>query len=82
MNKDKLREYGGQVFADGTLQMRDPNDNARHRYQYRLVNGQPCRRMLPDKGDYDPPAEWEPVNLAAIAATHQGYNPILDYFGF
>lgn len=82
MNKEKLREYGGQLLADGTLQMRDPNDNARHRYQYRTVDGQPCRRMLPETGDYNPPAQWEAVNLASIAATNRGYHPILDYFEF
>jgi hypothetical protein len=70
------------VLADGTLQMRDPNDNARHRYQYRMVDGIPSRRTLPEEGDYDPPAQWESVDLLGIAATHQGYNPILDYFGF
>ena len=82
MNRQKLQEYGGQVLTDGTLEIRDPNDNARHRYQYRLVNGQPCKRTLPDDGDYDPPAQWEAIDLGGIAAAHHGYNPILDFFGF
>jgi hypothetical protein len=80
MNHQKLKEYGGRVLSDGTLELRDPNDNARHRYQYRIVDSRPCRRVLPETGDYDPPPQWEPIDLPAIAATHQGCNPILDYF--
>jgi hypothetical protein len=79
MNRKTLAEYGGHILPDGTLEMRDPNDNARHRYQYRLVDGAPVRRTLPDRGDYDPPAQWEPMDLTKIPRV--GYNPISDYFG-
>ena len=78
----KLVEHGGRLLTDGTLEMRDPNDNARRRHQYRLINGQPCKRLLPARGDFDPPAAWEPLNLAALSAVTQGYNPVLDYFAY
>lgn len=86
MNLQKIAEYGGRILPDGILEMRDPNDNAKHRYQYawrpcqtNLRAFQPSRRVLPDEGDYDPPASWWPYNLAELAA-QGGYNPILDYF--
>jgi len=79
MNNQKLAEYGGKVLPNGTMEMRDSNDNARHRYQYALIDGVPSHRTLPDKGDYNPPSQWEPLDLFAIAAIHQGHNPILDY---
>lgn len=80
MDRAKLAQYGGRVLADGTLELRDPNDNARHRYQYRLVGGEPRRRVLPEEGDYDPSAEWEPLDLRALAAAAHGYHPVVDYF--
>jgi hypothetical protein len=84
MNLHKIHEYGGKVLdgTDGTLEMRDPNDNAHKRFQYRLIDGQPCRRTLPECGDYAPPAEWEPLDLTAMIAVSCGaYHPICDYFG-
>lgn len=84
MNPHKrLKEYGGYILNDGygTLEMRDPNDNARHRYQYRVINGKPCKRTLPECGDYDPPAQWEPYDVRALARIYAGtYNPIVEYF--
>lgn len=82
MNHRMLAQYGGRLFSDGTLQMRDPNDNARHRYQYALVNGVPSRRTLPERGDYDPPARWEALDLRGLLACAGTYHPILDYFGY
>lgn len=80
MKREKLAAYGGTILGSGILQMRDPNDNAKHRYQYALIDGIPMTRTLPNRGDYKPPAQWTPIDLRAIAASHQGSNPILDYF--
>jgi hypothetical protein len=78
MNRTILAEYGAHILPDGILEMRDPNDNARHRYQYVLADGVPMRRTLPATGDYDPPAQWEPLDLGTLSGV--AYNPILDYF--
>lgn len=80
MNRQGLAEYGGKILPDGILEMRDPNDDAMHRYQYARVEGKPSRRVLPDAGDYDPPAQWEPLDLGEIAGARGMYHPILDYF--
>jgi hypothetical protein len=81
MNARRLAEYGGCLLPDGVLQMRDPHDNARHRYQYARIRGVPSRRTLPASGDYDPPARWEPLDLTRLLACAGTYHPILDYFG-
>lgn len=79
MNRAKIAQCGGRILADGTLEMIDPNDNARHRYQYAVVDGVPSRRTLPATGDYDPPATWERID---VDSSPQGYyHPIRDYFG-
>jgi hypothetical protein len=85
MNKTKLREYGGRILEDGTLEMRDPNDNARRRHQYRLVDGVPSKRCLPANsdtwaGETEPPA-WEPVDVEVLRFSAGVYHPLLDYFG-
>lgn len=81
MNLQKIAEYGGRILPDGILETRDPNDDALDRYQYARIEGIPCRRVLPDAGDYDPPAKWEPLYLENLAWFRGGaYHPILDYF--
>lgn len=79
MNRAKIAQYGGSILADGTLEMIDPNDDAHHRYQYAVIHGVPSRRMLPARGDYDPPATWERIDVDSFP---QGYHPIRDYFKF
>lgn len=77
MNRQKLIEYGGRILEDGTLEMRNVNDNARRRYQYKTVDGHPSSRMLPEQGDYDPPAQWGPLNLREIRDAYgTTYNPV------
>lgn len=75
MDTERLAQYGGRILSDGTLEMRDPNDNARHRYQYAIIDGVPSRRTLPDTSDYDPPSRWEPLDIDVSLAP----NPMLDY---
>lgn len=71
------RTYGGRILPDGTLQMVDPNDNCRRRFQYRLVAGQPMRRVLRQRGEWrEGPAQWEPVEPSVL--TNRG--PIAWYF--
>ncbi len=87
-----LRGYIGSVLPSGVLQMRDPNDNARHRYQWAWIAGMPCRRRLPETGDFiDGAVGWEPVSDqmraridSAIALARIGRistaHPIVDYY--
>ena len=42
-------DYGGEILPDGTLQMRDPTDNTRSRYQWRVENGVLLRRRRRSK---------------------------------
>ncbi len=83
MNRQKLREYGGHILEDGTLEMRNVNDNAQRRFQYKLVDGRPSSRILPEQGDYDPPVPWGTLNLGEIREAYgTTYNPVLDYFDY
>jgi len=62
------------VLATGepVLEMRDPNDNARARYQYLAIEGLLLLRVLPADADRwadqegDPP--WEDVDVRALRA--------------
>ena len=44
-------DYGGEILPDGTLQMRDPTDRTRSRYQWRVEGGVLLRRRLPNVGN-------------------------------
>lgn len=74
-----VKTYGGSILEGGTLQMRDPNDNACKRFQYQWQNGVAVRRVLPSKGDWrDRPAQWEPFQWRENSSVHSG--PIEAYF--
>jgi hypothetical protein len=82
----KLKEYGGRlVDTDGrlTVELVDPNDNARRRFQYRRAGEGIDRRILQSDGepmlDGSP---WEPCDLAIMRAARGNYHPILDPLGF
>jgi hypothetical protein len=81
----KLKEYGGRlVDTDGrlTVELVDPNDNARRRFQYRRAGEGIERRILQSDGepmlDGSP---WEPCDLNAMRAARANYHPILDPLG-
>lgn len=91
MNRPKyLRDYLAVALPGRVLQMRDPNDNARHRYQYASIEGRPCRRVMPRTGVVrdDPEAAWEPLNPDLVARISMARrlrvqrvgHPIVDFF--
>lgn len=86
-----LRDYLATIRPGRILQMRDPNDNSRSRYQYTLLDGQPARRRLPQRGFWrdDPAAAgWEPLNdqlvtairIARLLGRKRVGHPIVDFF--
>lgn len=87
-----LRQYGGRmVTTDGraTVELRDPNDNARRRFQYRrtLDGVVPLeRRVLASDGQSfrDTGSPWEAMSwedFAALQSVRGAYHPILDPLG-
>jgi hypothetical protein len=82
----KLSEYGGrlvQVGDDVVLELTDPNDNARRRFQYRRQGDILERRILRAGGrPFEDGSPWEPCDLAAMRAMRGIYHPILDTLGF
>jgi hypothetical protein len=77
---DKLHEYGGRIIMiDGrrVVEMRDPNDNARTRYQYRLSTNGALEARRND-------GPWETrtaTELAELRRQRGQYHPILDELG-
>jgi len=82
----RLAQYGGRrIKVDGqpAIEMRDPNDNAKRRYQYRAADAGIERRVLRADGSpyLDTGSPWEPMtdaDLASLEAAHGAYHPILD----
>lgn len=84
----RLREYGGRMLTiDGrrAVQLVDPNDNAKRRFQYRRTLDRTGieRRVLAHDGQpfRDTGSPWELVDIAALAAVRGSYHPILDPLG-
>lgn len=85
----KLSQYGARIIqTDGipTVEMIDPNDNARHRYQYRrTTDGGIERRVLRADSSLDlDGSPWETMSEAHILSLHANrgsYHPILDGLG-
>ena len=84
------RMYGGRIIeTDGreTVELRDPNDNAQRRYQYRRTpDGGLERRVLCSDGEpfLDTGSPWEQMTVDEIAQLHARrgeYHPILDALG-
>ena len=87
---EKLAEYGGKLIqTDGrkTVQLVDPNDNARRRFQYRLSeNGSIEKRVLRANGKpfLDSGSPWETLSVndvLALQAVRGRWHPILDPLG-
>lgn len=82
---NKLAQYGGRMLRQGKLsivELRDPNDNAKPRFQYALIEAQLHKRILNSKGEVMVP--WERIGddgfLAMIQQRGQ-FHPILDPLG-
>jgi hypothetical protein len=84
----RLARYGAKLRTiDGVtvVEMVDPNDNARRRFQYRRSEAGLQRRILRADGaplvDGSPWEEFAAHELAALYATRGQYHPILDPLG-
>lgn len=82
----RLRQYGGRLITiDGrvVVEMRDPNDNAHRRCQYRREADGIERRVLTADGQpyRDSGSPWEPVDIDALRHVRGTYHPILDPLG-
>lgn len=85
----RLSMYGGRIIeTDGirTVEMIDPNDNARTRHQYRIGGAGLERRHLTAFGQSfrDTGSPWERIpdqEIAQMYAVRGQYHPILDELG-
>ena len=86
----KLAAHGGRIITvDGkrTVELRDPNDNARCRFQYRRTeDGGMERRVLRENGEpfLDSGSPWEQYTddeIARLRVMRGAYHPILDPLG-
>jgi len=82
----KLHEYGGRIVTvDGqrTVEMRDSNDNARTRYQYRRSSdgGLERRRLTSAGGTLDEWTAYTADELAQLRSQRGQFHPILDPLG-
>ena len=86
-SRARLAEYGAKLRTiDGrrVVEMLDPNDNARRRFQYRRIGDGLERRVLRSDGSpfRDTGSPWEPVDdLDRMRAMRGHYHPILDPLG-
>lgn len=78
MRSNRYAQYGGRVLPDGTLEMRDHNDNSRTRYQYRLIGGIPHHRRLSCQGAAF--EEWTPYTNTEIGAMIANRSIVWEYF--
>jgi hypothetical protein len=82
----RLAEYGARLRTiDGVrvVEMIDPNDKSRSRYQYQRVGDAILRRILRANGT--PLTEWTAMTsdeMAALMRVRGTYHPILDPLGF
>lgn len=88
--RNKLAAYGGRIIeTDGrkTVELRDPNDNAQRRFQYRRAGPASIeRRVLTAEGKpfIDTGSPWEMMSVDDVAHLHMvrdEYHPILDPLG-
>jgi hypothetical protein len=85
-HNQQLRRYGGRrrsIDGQDVIELRDPNDNAQRRFQYRRSADGIDRRVLTrDDQPMRDGSPWEPVDLPALRAVRGTYHPILDPLGF
>ena len=84
-SRARLAEYGARLRTiDGVrvVEMFDPNDNGRSRYQYQRYKHTVLRRIL--HADGTPFADWTALTrdeMAALLRARGAYHPILDPLG-
>lgn len=84
-SRARLAEYGARLRTiDGVtvVEMIDPNDGSRSRYQYRREAATVARRVLSSDGVVI--ADWTPMTLSELAvlmSVRGQYHPILDPLG-
>lgn len=85
-SRSRLAQYGARLRTiDGELvvEMIDPNDNSRSRYQYRRDSGTVLRRILTSDGSAVI-TDWTALTraeLATLMRVRGGYHPVLDPLG-
>lgn len=84
--RQKIEEYGGSIIeTDGkrTIELIDPNDNAKRRFQYRAIEAGIESLVLQANGEpfIDTGSPWEPVDLKAMLRMRGNYHPIIDELG-
>lgn len=88
-SRSRLAQYGARLRTiDGrkTVEMVDPNDNARARYQYRRTEdgGLERRTLLADGSPDNEGSPWivyTVQQIASMAGQRGQYHPILDPLG-
>lgn len=84
-SRSRLASYGARLRAiDGrrVVEMIDPNDGSRSRYQYRREAATVARRVLSHDGNIV--TDWYPLSepaLSALLSARGQYHPILDPLG-
>jgi hypothetical protein len=84
-SRSRLAQYGAKLRTiDGqrVVEMVDPNDNSRSRYQYQRYKDVVLRRVLSAQGETI--ADWAALTreeLAALMHSRGEYHPILDPLG-
>ncbi len=85
-SRSRLAQYGARLRTiDGlkTVELVDPNDNGRARYQYQRYNDVVLRRVLSADGTTIV-TDWVALTrdeLAALMRVRGEYHPILDPLG-
>jgi len=84
-SRSRLAQYGARLrTVDGVkvVEMVDPNDSSRSRYQYRRCNDTVWRRVLTADGETI--TDWTALTadeLRQLVRTRGDYHPILDPLG-
>jgi len=84
-SRSRLAQYGARLRTiDGkrVVEMVNPNDNSRARYQYRRCHDTVLRRVLTADGETI--TDWTALTadeLAQLVRTRGDYHPILDPLG-
>ena len=84
-SRSRLAQYGARLRTiDGlrVVEMVDPNDSSRSRYQYQRRNDTVWRRVLTADGETI--TDWTALTadeLAQLVRTRGDYHPILDPLG-
>ncbi len=85
-SRSRLAQYGARlrtIDGEKVVEMVDPNDNSRARYQYRRYNDVVLRRVLSADGE-TVITDWTALTreeLAALVRMRGEYHPVLNPLG-